>query len=115
MILRHPSKSALQAWLTAEPAAGAVTGAGVAAIDRHLDVCPRCAAALEALEPAQETRIGEALKVVLAPPDDLAQRLERGVTAKLSSRQMMEVVADLFGAGFEATRLMLIEDQDDDS
>jgi hypothetical protein len=55
------------------------------------------------------------LAVALASPPDLTQRLERAVAAKLSSRQIMEVMADLFGAGVETTRLLLMEDVDDDS
>ena len=41
---------------------------------------------------------------------DLADRLEKRVTAKLSSRPVLNVVVDLFGAGFETTRLLFIED-----
>jgi anti-sigma factor RsiW len=108
MKLRHPSRSVLQDWLTGE-----IEATSTAGVERHLDVCARCAATLEALEPQPESRIGDALAIVLAPPADLAQRLEQGVAAKLSSRQMMEVVADLFGAGLETTRLLLIEDPDD--
>jgi anti-sigma factor RsiW len=106
MILRHPSQTVLRDWLA---------GADEPQIERHLDTCPRCAATLEALEPAAETRISDALAIVLSPPADLAERLEQAVAARLSSRQVMEVVADLFGAGFETTRLLLIEDPDDDS
>lgn len=106
MMLRHPSRTVLREWLA---------GVSEPQIDRHVDTCERCAATLEALEPAPEAPIGDALAIVLAPPEDLAQRLEEGVAAKLSSRQMMEVVADLFGAGLETTRLLMIGDPDDDS
>ncbi len=109
MKLRHPSKAVLRDWLTGEIEADTTDN-----VERHLDTCARCAATLEALEPAAETPLGNALAIVLAPPSDLAQRLEEGVTARLSSRQMMEVVADLFGAGLETTRLLLIEGEDDD-
>lgn len=109
MKLRHPSKALLRDWLTGE-----IEPDTTDTVERHLDTCARCAATLEALEPAPETPLGSALAIVLAPPDDLARRLEEGVTAKLSSRQMMEVVADLFGAGLETTRLLLTEGDDDD-
>lgn len=109
MKLRHPSKAVLRDWLTGE-----IEPDTTVTVERHLDTCARCAATLEALEPAPETPLGSALAIVLAPPSDLAQRLEEGVTARLSSRQMMEVVADLFGAGLETTRLLLIEGDDDD-
>lgn len=109
MKLRHPSKAVLRDWLTGE-----IEPDTTDTVERHLDTCARCAATLEALEPAPETPLGNALAIVLAPPGDLAQRLEEGVTARLSSRQMMEVVADLFGAGLETTRLLLTEGDDDD-
>ncbi|MEZ5407641.1 MAG: zf-HC2 domain-containing protein [Acidimicrobiales bacterium] len=115
MKLRHPSKAVLRDWLTGE-----IEPDTTDTVERHLDTCARCAATLEALEPAPEVTPGpdsslsSALAIVLAPPDDLARRLEEGVTARLSSRQMMEVVADLFGAGLETTRLLLIEGDDDD-
>ncbi len=124
MKLRHPSKALLQSWLTGE-----IEPHTTDTVERHLDTCARCAATLEALEPTPETplgpealgpealgpdALGNALAIVLAPPVDLALRLEEAVTARLSSRQMMEVVADLFGAGLETTRLLLIEGDDDD-
>ncbi len=114
MKLRHPSKAVLRDWLTGE-----IEPDTTDTVERHLDTCARCAATLEAIEPAPETPVapealGSALAIVLAPPSDLAQRLEAGVTARLSSRQMMEVVADLFGAGMETTRLLMIEGDDDD-
>lgn len=135
MMVRHPSRAALQDWLA---------GAEEPQVDRHVGTCERCAAALEQMEPTLTATpatpggpdgpgpggpadfvgpgvggpggpLGDALAAVLAPPEDLAQRLEAGVAAKLSSRQMLEVVADLFGAGFEATRLLTIGEPDDDS
>lgn len=114
MKLRHPSKAVLRDWLTGE-----IEPDTTDTVERHLDTCARCAATLETIEPVAETplgpeALGSALAIVLAPPSDLAQRLEEGVTARLSSRQMMEVVADLFGAGLETTRLLLIEGDDDD-
>jgi hypothetical protein len=110
MILRHPSHAMLRDWLT-----GDIAELSTSNVERHLNGCERCAATLDALEPAPEPRIADALAVVLAPPADLTQRLQRGVAAKLSSRQMVEVMADLFGAGMETTRLLLTEATDDDS
>lgn len=116
MMVRHPSRAALEEWLA---------GAEEPQVDRHVGTCERCAATLEQLEPPPPATapigpgagsvLGQALSEVLAPPENLAQRLEEGVAAKLSSRQMLEVVADLFGAGFEATRLLTIGEPDDDN
>ena len=115
MMVRHPSRAVLQEWLA---------GADEPQLDKHLGTCDRCASTLEELEPtpptgpvgdARSDALSEALAEALAPPEDLTQRLEQGLAAKLSSRQMLEVVADLFGAGFEATRLLTIGEPVDDS
>jgi hypothetical protein len=109
--LRHPSREALAHWLAGDDVDSK--------IDDHLRSCERCAAVVEELATTTEP-VGEALALVLAPPPDLTDRLEKGVSAKLSSRQMMGVVADLFGAGFETARLLFtgdtssIEDDHDD-
>jgi hypothetical protein len=116
MSIRHPTREALGRWLNAE-------GDVEPGVDRHLSSCERCAAIVEELAQAADVAdaadsgataetgtMGDALALVLAPPPDLADRLEKRVAAKLSSRQVLNVVADLFGAGFETTRLLFIED-----
>lgn len=105
MSLRHPGKAALRDWLAGDADEN---------VERHVDTCQRCATTLEELD-ATETEIGEALAEILAPPDGLTERLVAGVNAKLSSRQVMGVVADLFGAGIETSRLLLIEETNDDN
>lgn len=104
MKLRHPNRDTLQQWLN---------GDGDSATDLHVGTCQRCASKLEELEPDSESDIGQALAAALAPPEDLTDRLEEGVNARLSSRQVMNVVADLFGAGLETSRLLLIEEEND--
>ena len=105
MSLRHPGKNALRQWLLE---------GGDDDVDRHLGTCQRCASALEEIDVTDEFEIGDALAEALAPPEDLTERLVAGVNAKLSSREVMGVVADLFGAGIETTRLLLIEEHHDD-
>lgn len=105
MSLRHPGTPVLRQWLT-----GSVDDD----VERHIDTCQRCASILEDLDPTADTEIGDALAEALAPPEDLTARLVAGVNARLSSRQVMGVVADLFGAGIETTRLLLIEEPNDD-
>ncbi len=105
MRFRHPNKAALQQWLDGESTDSAV--------DLHVGTCQRCASTLEGLGSEADSSIGDALAEVLAPPADLSERLEQAVTAKLSSRQFIDVVADLFGAGLETSRLLLIEEPDD--
>lgn len=104
MMLRHPNDELLQQWLDGE---------GGEDLDQHVTTCQRCASNLEKMEPSGEDAIGEALAELLAPPDDLTARLEQSVTARLSSHQIVNVIADLFGAGFETSRLLLSGDDDD--
>ncbi len=106
MSFRHPQAAALQQWLS-----GAVDDE----VEKHVGTCQRCATVLEELDAQEDTAISHALAEALAPPEDLTERLVAGVNARLSSRQVMGVIADLFGAGIETTRLLLIEDTDDDN
>ena len=110
MMLRHPSRAVLRDWLTGESEPETTDTSTVTSTPANAAPPP-----WKPWSRPPRAPIGDALAIVLAPPGDLAQRLQEGVTAKLSSRQMMEVVADLFGAGIETTRLLLIEDDDDDS
>ncbi len=106
MMLRHPNDDLLQQWLEGE---------GGDDLDQHVTTCQRCASNLEKIDASTgENAIGAALAELLAPPDDLTDRLADGVAAKLSSQQIVNVIADLFGAGFETTRLLLSGDDDDD-
>ena len=99
---RHPSKRALRDW---------VQGDGAADIEAHLDGCERCAETLEHLEhEAGLSGLAETLALVLAPPADLTERLELGVSARLDSRQLAGVVFDLFQAGIETSRILLSDD-----
>jgi cytochrome P450 len=104
MMLRHPNDDVLKQWLDGE---------GDQDLDEHVTTCQRCATNLENMEPPSEDAIGEALAELLAPPGDLTERLEQAVAAKLSSQQIVNVIADLFGAGFETSRLLLTGDEDD--
>lgn len=103
---RHPSKRSLRDWLNGERTDD---------IDAHIDSCERCASILEELEPDESTQaISDALAFVLSPPGDLTTRLQVGVAARLDSRQIAGVVADLFGAGIETSRLLLSDESPSD-
>lgn len=102
---RHPSRRTLRDWLHGE---------SDPKVDAHLATCQRCASVLEDIDAPGNLAIGDALAAVLAPPDDLSDRLERRVTARLDSRVMFDVVTDLFSAGFETSRLLLMEEPQPD-
>jgi hypothetical protein len=97
---RHPARDELRAWLD-----GADNG-----IDDHVATCDRCATLLEELASPPVPAIAQALAEVYEAPSDLAERLERRVTDRLDSRVIIEVVADLFGAGLDTSKLLLTEE-----
>lgn len=95
---RHPSKRALREWLTGEIDE---------AVDLHVSTCDRCSTDLEALASADtDTSLRDALLAVLDPPTDLVPRVEASVIARLESREVLGYFADVFGAGWETTRLL---------
>ena len=103
----HPSRRSLRDWLLGEDDAK---------VEAHVATCEQCAVAIEVIE-AEETdsAIGDALARVLAPPPDFAERLHQRVNQRLDSRQVFGVVADLFGAGFETSKLLMSEDYNDNN
>lgn len=113
MRLRHPSTEDLQNWLADDDA----DDDGLSGLTYHVDNCERCAAIMEEL--AEEaaasapTELGEALSQALAPPPDYTDRLIVAVNDQLSSRQVFGVVADLFAAGLETSRMLIVEDEND--
>jgi len=95
---RHPSKRALREWLT---------GDIDESVDLHVLTCERCSNDLEALASADMgSGLRDALLAVLDPPPDLVPRVEAGVVARLESREVLGYFADVFGAGWETTRLL---------
>lgn len=100
MFSRHPRKQVLQEWLE---------GTDHPEIDSHLASCRRCASIIDELAGSEDQAIGDALAAVYLAPEDLSDRLERRVVARLDSRVVLEVVADLFGAGVETSKLLLTE------
>jgi len=105
---RHPSKRALREWLTGEVDED---------VDLHVSTCDRCSTDLEALASADTgASLRNALLAVLDPPSDLVPRVEAGVVARLESREVLGYFADVFGAGWETTRLLATDPnpKDDD-
>lgn len=99
---RHPSKRALREWLHGDIDAD---------VDRHVSTCVRCSNELEALDAADaDVSLRDALLTVLDPPEDLVPRVEAGVMARLESRKVLGYVADVFGAGWETSRMLLTDE-----
>ncbi|MEM9613955.1 MAG: hypothetical protein AAF962_27600 [Actinomycetota bacterium] len=61
----------------------------------------------------ESSPLGHAVSEALAPPPDYTNRLIVAVNDQLSSRQVFGLVADLFAAGLETSRLLLVEDDHD--
>jgi predicted anti-sigma-YlaC factor YlaD len=99
---RHPSKKRLEAWLALQSTPD---------IDDHIENCERCSTLLDDMASAStDSALRDALSEVLAPPPDLAARVEARVTERLEQRRMLGYMADLFGAGWEVTRLLITDD-----
>ncbi|MDH3302967.1 MAG: hypothetical protein OES24_20900 [Acidimicrobiia bacterium] len=104
-LLLHPSRRALQDWLHGD--------VDDAKLDAHIAVCQRCANSLEQLAADADHDAGDlagALALALAPPEDLPSRLEQKVSKRLDSRVMFGVLSDLFAAGIETSRLLMLEE-----
>ncbi len=103
----HPSRRVLQTWLQGD--------VDDPKLDAHVTVCRRCANTLERLDSheaeAQIDDLAGALALALAPPDDLSTRLEHKVTQRLDSRVMFGVLTDLFAAGVETSRMLILEER----
>lgn len=108
-LLFHPSRRSLQAWLGGDT--------DDEKLDNHISVCQRCANTLEeiAADDGEEEShdLAGALAVALAPPVDLPTRLEHKVTQRLDSRVMFGVLSDLFAAGLETSRMLILDESDD--
>ncbi len=104
MIIGHPSRRQLRAWLTGESSDR---------LDEHLADCERCAAVIENMEePRTDGLIAETLHKILEPPGDLTDRIEVRVAERLDSRQVVGYMAEMFGAGIETSKLLFTDESD---
>jgi hypothetical protein len=94
----HPSRARLTAWLE--------TG-GPDKVDQHVENCDRCAAKLEAIETPGPT-LAFALREVLEPPANLAERMNLHVEAALRRREEFMLLAGLLGIPFETARIVMM-------
>ncbi|MEM7286368.1 MAG: hypothetical protein AAF480_08465 [Actinomycetota bacterium] len=101
--MRHPSKRRLLAWLEV----------GDDSLDAHMAGCDRCASRLEDLsQPA--TAIGDALRTMLAPPEDLQPRLRVGIARRMQNREDMRLLFELLGVPWQTARAMSAPRPEDD-
>ncbi len=104
MMIGHPGKRQLRAWLHGE---------STDRLDEHLSSCERCASVIENMEePRTDGLIAETLHKILEPPGDLADRIEVRVAERLDSRQVVGYMAEMFGAGLETSKLLLTDESD---
>lgn len=98
----HPSKRRLRSWLEE----------GDARLDAHIDGCTRCAAKLEDL--SQPTvSLAEALHSMLAPPDDLQDKLRVGIARKLDARADLELLGEMFSIPYRTVQALSADPPDD--
>lgn len=103
MRFRHPSKERLRAWLTG-------AGADDQQLEDHIDGCERCASVIEAIADSSVSEpLVLALAQVLAAPRDLPVRLEQRVAQRLSGRELVGLMAEMFGAGVETSRMLIVD------
>lgn len=103
----HPSRQRLRTWLlTGEPDG----------VRLHVEQCERCAARLEEIDdmesaaPSGETApLRQALGSLLAPPDDLNDRVVRNVERRSGISSDLELFAGLFAIGVQTAQLMVGE------
>ncbi|MEM7340913.1 MAG: hypothetical protein AAF467_19810 [Actinomycetota bacterium] len=108
MTRRQIPDSLLQRWLAGDPDVELDIEFDMATLDQFTDE-------LDAMDAEDDDQLSDALALALAPPGDLSQRLVAGVEARLSSRAVFGIVADVFGAGLQTSRLLLFEDANDDN
>lgn len=103
---RHPKREALAKWLTeASPAD--------ADLDEHISTCEYCASELEIIslsvsnDDPEPSEIGPALLTLLAPPDDLHERVSERLAARLQRRQDLELFGSMLGIPREAGEVFL--------
>ncbi len=106
MKLFHPSRTTLIQWLDGEN--------DDPKLDAHVATCRRCASTIEEFDHQQQVDIADALALVLQPPDNLSERLEERVAARVDSRVMLGVLSDLFAAGVETSRMLIMEETEED-
>lgn len=105
----HPSNGRLREWLESGDPAG---------VGEHVEQCERCADRLVELdrdlyadEPDAPSSLRHALTVLLAPPDDLPQRVIDGLESRARRGDDLWLLGEMFSIGIETAQLMFDSDQ----
>lgn len=97
MTARHPTRRRLQRWLdTGEPRR----------VARHIDACARCQEQLDQLTALDEGLVAD-LQAATTPPEDLTDRTQGGVDARLRNEAALGAFLDLFTIGWDVVRTVL--------
>jgi hypothetical protein len=102
MTTHHPSLRMLRKWMDGE---------APVRVSRHLDTCERCIAIMdEESSLTEEARI--ALRAITQPASDLGARMRYEVDEKIRNREVLGVVGDLFGLGWQTASEWLRPEDD---
>ena len=97
MTARHPNRRRLQRWLdTGEPRR----------VARHIDACAHCQEVLEDLSALDEELVAD-LQAATTPPEDLTDRTQGGVDARLRDEAAVGAFLDLFTIAWDVTRTLV--------
>ena len=103
---RHPSKQLLTSWLEGE--------ADLGEYDDHINSCARCASRLEKMSSTHvdnveplKAEFRPALMAVLAPPEDLHERVSFRIAERLQARNDASLFGSLLGVPVESTRIVV--------
>jgi len=104
---RHPKRDQLTSWLNGDDADPK--------LDEHLETCELCAADLDAISLSvsnshpEPSDIGPALLTLLAPPEDLHERVSTRLAERLQRREDLELLGSLLGIPRETGELFIVD------
>lgn len=106
MLWSHPSRRRLVRWADS-PAD--------ARVQAHVETCERCLRIVEQVDSFEHIPLGDALRALLAAPEEFEDQLvERAETAR-SNRAALEVLGGLAAVPWETLRLLIDEGRTDDA
>jgi len=92
----HPRDKALVTWLEGE----------APEYQEHIELCLRCSNRLEELVGEEAQSLVQALSAAVAPPENLAPRLQDGISRRMQARADWSLVGDLVGVSWRTVRVL---------